>query len=189
MHDKIRTIIKSVASISSRSIDKIESLAQYQSIKKGSYLTQVGQTNKLEYFVLQGICKSFLHDPEGEEVSLCFFMSGSIISPFTTRTRDGKSILNIRALTEIEIAAMDANDFEQLMVEDLEIRHFGNTVLRNELMTKVQKEIGLASLTAKSRLEILRKQYPNLENLIPHTDIASYLGITPISLSRLRSKS
>ena len=75
------------------------------------------------------------------------------------------------------------------MIEDLEIRDFGNAVLSNELMAKVEKEVALASLKAKDRLVLLRKKYPNIENLIPHSDIASYLGITTISLSRLRTQS
>jgi hypothetical protein len=74
------------------------------------------------------------------------------------------------------------------MVQDLEIREFGNTVLRNELKKKVEKEIGLASLTAKERLIQFRKDYPFLENLIPHPYIASFLGITNVSLSRLRKE-
>jgi CRP-like cAMP-binding protein len=55
-------------------------------------------------------------------------------------------------------------------------------------MKKVEKEIGLASFTAKKRLIRFREQYALLENLIPHTDIATYLGITNISLSRLRKE-
>jgi len=82
--------------------------------------------------------------------------------------------------------SMNAKEFESLMIENIEIRHFGNTVLQNELISKVEKEIGLASLTAKERLIEFRKKYRLLENLIPHTNIASYLGITNISLSRLR---
>jgi CRP-like cAMP-binding protein len=84
------------------------------------------------------------------------------------------------------LASIDANIFAELMVNNLEIRNFGNQVLRNELACKVDKEIGLASLTAKERLIKLREQFPLLENLVPHTDIATYLGITNISLSRLR---
>jgi len=82
---------------------------------------------------------------------------------------------------------MNAFNFEELMINNLEIRRFGNTVLRNELTRKVDREIGLASLSAKERLLKFREEYPLLENLIPHTHIASYLGITNISLSRLRS--
>ena len=168
---------------------KIKNLVQYINIEKGELLTKVGQRNNLEYFIIQGICKSFLYNPEGEEISLSFFMPNSIISPYTTRSNDGKSIINIRSLTNVEVAIINAEKFEQLMIDDLEIRHFGNTVLRNELMEKVQKEIGLASLAGKIRLQNLRAKFPNIENLIPHSDIASYLGITTISLSRLRTQS
>jgi CRP-like cAMP-binding protein len=105
-------------------------------------------------------------------------VSGSILSPSTTRNKEGKSIVNIRALTDVEIATINAEEFEKLMIEDLEIRHFGNEVLRNELMEKVQKEIALASLRGKDRLQLLRDKFPNIENLVPHSDIASYLGIT-----------
>lgn len=189
MHDKIRAIINSVTPISSKSIEKIQDLIQFVNLEKGQLIAKVGQRNNLEYFVLQGICKSFLYNPEGEEITLSFFMAHSIISPFTIRNKDRKSTLNIRSLTDMKIGTFNAEKFEELMIDDLEIRHFGNTVLRNELMEKVQKEIGLASLPGKSRLQILRTQYPNIENLIAHSDIASYLGITTISLSRLRTKS
>ncbi|UZR96998.1 Crp/Fnr family transcriptional regulator [Chondrinema litorale] len=189
MQDKISPIINSVAPVSRDSIAKIFSLVQYIDVKKGELIASVGRNNKLEYFLIDGICKSFLYTPEGEDVTISFFMSGSIISPSTTRNKEGKSILNIRALTDAELATIDAGAFENLMVEDLEIRHFGNTVLRNELMAKVQKEISMASMKGKDRLQLLRTNFPNIENLVPHTDIATYLGITPISLSRLRTQS
>jgi len=189
MYDKIRPIINSVAPISNKAIEKIQDLIQFVNIEKGELITKVGQRNNLEYFVIQGVCKSFLYSPEGEEITLSFFMSNSIISPFTTRNKDGKSLLNIRCLTAMEVVTFNADEFEKLMIDDLEIRHFGNAVLRNELMMKVQKEIGLASLPGRTRLQILRTQYPNIENLIPHYDIASYLGITTVSLSRLRAQS
>ena len=91
-----------------------------------------------------------------------------------------------QASTDLEIATINASDFQNLMITNSEIRNFANTVLQNELILKVEKEIGLASLSAKERLIKFRERYKILENLIPHTEIASYLGITNISLSRLR---
>lgn len=189
MQDKVRSIINSTIHISNKSAEKVVGLVKNINYKKGTLIASVGQKNNLEYFVTNGICKSFLTTPEGDDVTISFFMSKSIISPSTTRNREGRSLINIRALTDVEIATMNASAFEKLMVEDLEIRGFGNSVLRNELMAKVQKEIALASLKGKDRLTLLRKNFPNIENQIPHADIASYLGITTISLSRLRSQS
>jgi hypothetical protein len=74
------------------------------------------------------------------------------------------------------------------MVDNLEVRRFGNMVLLAELQKKVEKEISLASLTASERLQVFRKEYPGFENIVPHAAIATYLGITNVSLSRLRGK-
>lgn len=189
MHETIGQIINSVTSISDKSIEKINNLVEYISFKKGDVIAAVGQKNNHEYFMIDGICKSFINTPEGESVTISFFMPHSIISPSTTRNQEGKSLINIQALTDVEIAAINAMAFEKLMVDDLEIREFGNSTLRIELMVKVQKEIALASLKGKDRLLQLRRNFPNIENQIPHADIASYLGLTTISLSRLRTKS
>lgn len=186
MNDSIKDIVNAIYPISSSSINEIERLATYKSIEKGTRFIQKGKLNKAEYFLLDGVCKSYLTSPEGEEVTISFFTNNSILSPFTTRVSNQRSLLNFRALSDLRFASINAADFEGLMIKNLEIRNFGNTVLRNELALKVNKEIGLAALTAKERLLKFREQYPLLENQIPHTDIASYLGITNVSLSRLR---
>ena len=74
------------------------------------------------------------------------------------------------------------------MSTNMEIRQWGNFVLQKELMEKVEKELSQASMTAEERLLHFRQKYPTLENQISHPIIASYLGITNISLSRLRTK-
>lgn len=183
----IKEIIHSIFPMSNNSITEIVKLLEFEKIEKGSTFIKRNRPNTKEYFLLDGICRSYLISPEGEKISLTFFMAKSILSPYSTRTRKDLSILNFQTLTDVELASMNALKFEELMINNLEIRRFGNTVLRNELSKKIDKEIGLASLPAKERLIKFREQYPMLENLIPHTSIASYLGITNISLSRLRS--
>lgn len=69
-----------------------------------------------------------------------------------------------------------------------EFRNFGQRVLESELSKNLFQEITFRSFNAKDRLIQLRKDYPNLENLIPHTIISSFLGITNVSFSRLRSE-
>ena len=183
----IKEIINSVFPVSGNSINEIERIMEFRSFDKGDTFIKRNKRNTNEYFILEGICRSFLISPEGEEITLSFFTSNSILSPFSTRTKEEVSLLNFQALTDVRLSSINAFDFEELMIRNLEIRRFGNAVLRNELTRKVEKEISLASLSAKERLLKFREQYPLLENLIPHTHIASYLGITNISLSRLRS--
>ena len=69
------------------------------------------------------------------------------------------------------------------------MKEFANNVLRSELMNKTKKEIQLISQNAYERLVQFREDFNMLENRIAHTMIASYLGVTPVSLSRLRKQS
>lgn len=186
MNKKARNIIEGIFPISEKSIQEIESLLIFETFEKGENFIQRNKRNEKEYFILSGVCKSYLISPDGDEITISLFTQNNILSPQSIRTSKDISNLNFKALTKIELVSMNAKEFEGLMIENIEIRHFGNTVLQNELKSKVEKEIGLASLTAKERLIEFRKKYRLLENLIPHNDIASYLGITNISLSRLR---
>lgn len=186
LNKKVKNIIDKIYPISEKSFSDIERLLKFEIFKKGGIFIQKNRRNENEYFVLNGVCKSYLINPDGDEITLSFFLEKSILSPHPIRTSKNISTLYFKALTDLSLASINAEAFEQLMIENIEIRNFANTVLQNELISKVEKEIGLASLSARERLIEFRKKYKLLENLIPHTDIASYLGITNISLSRLR---
>jgi len=185
---EIEAIINSIYPVSGHSLNQILDLVEYQEYKKGNCFIEKGTHNYYEYFLMDGICRSFVLNPEGEEITIAFFNPGTVLSPFVTRTVEGISNLNFQALTDIRVGMMDASKFLNLMVDHVDAREFGNMVLKIELKNKVEKEIGHASLTAKERLLKFREQYSMLENLVPHTTIATYLGITNISLSRLRKE-
>ncbi len=183
-----KTVINKVSPVSEASLDLIVNLIEVETYEKGDLFIDIRKKNNKEYFVFQGICRSFLYSPEGDEVTISYFLENEVLSPNKTRTAIQLSQLNFQALTNLSIASMDSDKFEKLMINHLDIREFGNRVLQNELLVKVEKEIGLASLNAKERLILFREKYHFLENLISHVDIASYLGITNISLSRLRKE-
>jgi CRP-like cAMP-binding protein len=186
--ERTRPLINKVSSVSEGSLDLVNDLIVIEVYEKGDVFIDRGKRNNKEYFVYEGICRSFLLSPEGEEVTISYFLEGSVLSPNKTRTANQISHLNFQALTKLTVASLNADKFEQLMINHIDIREFGNMVLQNELLAKVKKEIGLASLNAKERLILFRKNHHFLENLISHVDIASYLGITNISLSRLRKE-
>ncbi len=186
MKKEVKTIIHHTYPIAEQSLQKIVGMLRLEAFEKGATFIKRGKPNNREYFLLRGICKSYVLSPEGEEITISLFADGSILSPYQIRTSGTVSNLNFKALTTVELASIDAKAFENLMIEHLDIRTFANRVLQNELIAKVEKEIGLAALTARERLIAFREKHGDLENRIPHPDIASYLGITNISLSRLR---
>jgi CRP-like cAMP-binding protein len=184
----VYTFIKAIFPLSTPSFVELSHLFSYVSIPKEEVFIKKDKLNRMEYIILDGVCRSFLYNPEGEEITIGFYQGKGVLPPHITRTINEKSLLHFQALTPVEIIVFDAHVFVRLMIDNLEIRNFGNTVLKNELLYKVEKEIGLASLTAKERLLAFRKKYYMLENLVPHPQIASYLGITNISLSRIRGE-
>ena len=76
----------------------------------------------------------------------------------------------------------------KLMVAFENIREWGNSLIREELTLKVEREWCLAALSAPKRLEWFRKTHPGYEELFAHFHIASYLGMTPVTLSRARNR-
>ncbi len=191
MHTPEKKVIKSIFDkthpVSEKSFELVLSLLSYQTLDKGDLFIKRGRYDLFEYFILNGICRSYVLHPEGEEITISFFQGPTVLSPHITRTENDLALLNFQAINEVQVAYFNAQAFLELMIDNLEVRSFANTVLRNELIQKVQKEIGLASMTAKERLLQFRKTFDGLENLVPHPMIASYLGITNISLSRIRS--
>ena len=184
--ERTRPLVNKVSPVSEGSLDLISDLILVEVYEKGDVFIDRGKKNNKEYFVYEGVCRSFLLSPEGEEVTISYFLEGSVLSPNKTRTANQISHLNFQALTKLTVASLNADKFEQLMINHIDIREFGNMVLQYELLAKVEKEIALASLNGRERLILFREKYHFLENLISHVDIASYLGITNISLSRLR---
>lgn len=184
----LEKIIDSIYPVSRKSLEEIEALLELRNFEKRELFIREGKRDDKEYFVLEGVCRSFLLNPKGEEITISFYASDSVIAPNMTRINQGLSLLNFQALTELKLAIIDVAQFDQLRTENTEVRNFGNAVLQDELYRKTEKEVGLASLTARDRLLKFRKDFPMLENRIPHSDIASYLGITNISLSRLRKE-
>jgi CRP-like cAMP-binding protein len=177
-----------VQPLSRGSLQAMKNIFKLKTFEPNEDFIRISTKNRSEYFVLEGYCRSYVLNPEGEEITLSFFKKGNVITPHLIRTRDDISLMNYQALTKTELIEFDAGEFLNMMIQNLEIREFGNTVLRNELVRKTDLEITLASQTAAERLESFRKEYGMLENLIPHPIIASYLGITNVSLSRLRGK-
>jgi len=148
-----------------------------------------GDDSPPEIFLLNGILRSYLSDSNAREVTLNFHCAPCIYTPAIARSYDNQSRINCVALTESRVVSLPSQTLIECMIYDPEIQQWGDAVLRQELFRRVDREWALAALSAKERLEQFRKDFPDLEEKIPHHLIASYIGITPVSLSRIRQQS
>lgn len=155
---------------------------------KNDLIAKAGKTDPFEYFLLDGMLHSFSVTPDFDQVTTRIFLPHSVVTPHIVRTSDTKSLQSLACLQDAVAAVISVDAFSRLMREYPDLNAFGHKVVERELILKTQRELALLTLPAKERLIRFRNEYPNLENLIPLTVISGFLGITPVSLSRLRNE-
>lgn len=180
-------LISKTYPLSSFMVAELESIIEVVTIDKSVDFVQKNTSNSFEYIVADGVCRTYVEDYEGNEATLSFYTQGDVIPPNQVRTVLGKSLYNIQSLTTVKLLCFSYVDFASMMSKHAELEKWGRTVYDTELQNKVSKELELITLPARERLEKFRQRFPSLENTIPHHYIASYLGISPVSLSRLRA--
>ena len=156
-------------------------------LNKGAYLTRQEQPETDEFALLEGCMVSSICDQDGKEVSVGFYVGPCVVTPNIARTRDGVSLVSIVATTDTLLARIDSDLLSSRMISSEPVRNWANGVLRDALSRKVEREWCLAALKGAERLIWFRQAFPGYEDIFPHMLIASFLGITPVTMSRLRT--
>jgi len=156
-------------------------------IEKGRRIATQGEPEPLELIILNGRATSQITDTEGRAVCVGFHAGPCVVAPNVARTRNGASLVSIDVNADALVAQMDSRALTELMLASEPIREWANAILQQELGRKVDREWCLAALGGADRLAWFRKGFPRYEEFFGHYLIASFLGITPVTLSRLRS--
>ncbi len=160
----------------------------FRNVPRNTLIFEAGRKNDSEYFLVEGVVHSYNMHENGQQVTTDFYAGCSVITPHFARTHKGRSIFSLQALTPVTIGSIPVTDFDRLRYNDLSFRKFGQAVIETALLKRTQQDVAYRSTTARERLLQLRRTFPNLENRVPLQAIASYLGITNVSLSRLRNE-
>ncbi|WP_068117129.1 Crp/Fnr family transcriptional regulator [Tropicimonas marinistellae] len=157
-------------------------------LSRGAHATQQGQPERNEYIVLDGSLASSICDRDGKEVCVGFFVGPCVVTPNIARTRDGLSLVSMTAITDASLVRIDSDRLTDLMISSEPVRNWANGILRNALSDKADREWCLAALGGAERLSWFRETFPGYEDIFTHSLIASFLGVTPVTLSRLRAR-
>ena len=163
-----------------------EEHVESQTIPKGTLLQQKGERSPKGYLVKKGLLRSYAIDEKGKEHIFMFAPSGWIIGSIESQVYETPAALYIDAIetSEVEVINLQGIDF---------LEKFPTAMINGELkrlMRRVvvlqERVIMLMSASAKDRYEAFLQTYPNIVQRVPQKMIASYLGITPEALSKIR---
>ena len=158
------------------------------SLERGEHLTRQEQPETDEYVLLSGCMASNVCDRHGKEVCIGLYVGPCVVTPNIARTRDGLSLVSIEATTDAVMARIDSDVLSDRMIASEPVRNWANGILREALSQKADREWCLAALSGAERLAWFRREFPNYEDTFSHRLIASFLGITPVTMSRLRAR-
>lgn len=185
----IQDLLGNISPISALTAKILLASTEIKTIQKNSLIESAGQHTKYQYIVMSGIVRKFLTNTKGEEFTIDFFTDGQAITPAILRSVNFVSFVNLQVISNNATIMFFSNkEMESSLQSNKDIEAFGFKVVMQDAYKRAEREKILLTASGMEKLSWFRKNYPYLENKIPHYYIASFLGLTPTSLSRLRSK-
>jgi CRP-like cAMP-binding protein len=159
-----------------------------EELKKGDVILQPNSLKKRHGFVVDGCLRSFYKAENGKEHTVQFAIKNWWISDYATLYTDDKSILTIECLMDSTVFFLDKKAVENLYMEYPRFESFQRKNFEKHIATLQKRVLGLLTLTASEKYSQFIEDYASFEKIIPNYQIASYLGITAESLSRIRKE-
>ena len=174
--------------ISDATWQALAQISQTRQLKKKDLLILEGEPFGYEVFVSAGTLRSFKVSESGHERTTGFFEASEFVGTSNLRMVNGRSVASYQAASRAKIILLEGRRFRQLLAEHSELLSLAQYAKDQEVARQERRESCLLEETSVAKLRHLRQQYPDLEANIPHYYIASYLGISPVTLSRSRKK-
>ena len=180
--------ISNFGELPKKSTDKLLSLISLKSFKKNHVLAKIGEM-PVNFFILKkGIVRSYYTDEKGKEYIRNIFTPVKTTGALGALISGKPSRLYYDCLSDCEAYVINFKDFKKLANSDKHISNLYSKVLEIIFLLLESKIYDLSVLNATERYLKLKRQIPDIENLIPQYHIASYLNITPVQLSRIRKE-
>ncbi len=188
MFQEVDNHITRCSAISSPELEKFHSRLKPKTFKKKTLLLQQGEVCKFEAYIVKGCVKKYYLNPDGEEVILQFAVEDWWISDIGSFSEQKPSNLFIETLEDTEVLMIDFESKQQIFKEIPQLERVFRIMMQRAYSVLESRFYATVAHPAEVRyLEFLEK-YPSIPHRVPQQQIASYLGITPESLSRIKSK-
>jgi len=180
--------INFISNIKRETWEKFSELFEETSLKKGEYFIKEGELASQIGFLTKGVIRAFYRDNRGVEYNKHFFTNNNFVAGYSSLITGTPNLINQQALTDCKLFTARYKDIELLYETYQDLERFARKLAEQFFVHKEQREVNIVMLDADKRYLIFQQEFPFLEQLIPQYHIASYLGITPTQLSRIRRK-
>lgn len=178
----------SVINFSDTELEAFISLFDEERMTKKHFFAKKGEYSRKIAFIETGILRAFYTNEKGEEYNKTFFTANQFVGAYSSLLTQKQNLIDIQCLTDCVMWVADFKSITRLYDDFPKIERLARILAEQFFVNKEKREIELVTLEAKERYQIFLEEHKGLENQIPQYYIASYLGITPTQLSRIRAK-
>ena len=184
--ESLINFILSIVEISKSDAQRIAESFHQAEINEKDFLLRENQISNDYLYLESGLMRTFLYDLEGEEVTIDFFIEDNVVFEVTSFFNRVRSEVYIQAITKCTGLRISYDRLNTLFHNEPAFRDFGRAILVKEFMASRKRNYGMINRTAKERYKNLMTTKPQILQHAPLKFVASYLGITDSTLSRLR---
>jgi CRP-like cAMP-binding protein len=184
----LKSYISKLAKLDDNDWQALRALFSESSLAKNEFFAREGRHEQYIGFMISGVVRAFYRNEKGIEYNKTFFRENEFIGPYAALVSGTVNKINVQALTDCQILIAPYAGIAALFNKHRNIETLARRIAEILYIEKEKREIELALLQADERYRLFQTEYPCIENLIPQYHIASYLGITPTQLSRIRAR-
>lgn len=186
--DQMLVQIERSAQLTKTAWHDLTPLFRQLTLKKGDHIVLPGDATSGLYFVCRGLIRYYYITEEGKEWNKAFIAEDSLAASFSEDFLGYPSPYGIQALENTILLSARYIDFESLYERHASIERLGRRFIEQVLAAKLSRERSFLHHDATSRYQDFLRQHPGLSERIPQYHLASYLGVTEVTLSRLRGQ-
>ncbi len=188
MFDTFRKYLQDKTALTDRDYDLIESVSLFKKFRKRQYLLQAGDVCRFNAFVLKGFLRLYYLDDKGHEHIMQFAPENYWTGDRESMDSGLPSKYDIDAIEDSEILLLKKEDFDMLRKTVPAFNEFVNDTLKKNVVVLQERIHASISLSADEKYNNFILKFPSISNRVPLHMVASYLGVSAETLSRVRSQ-
>ncbi len=186
MHQQLLNIVSQKVALTENDQELCKKYFDPVIFPKNSILEHEGKVPKYLYFIVSGFMRLFYYNDLGDEVTTHINCPPGFLTDYTNFINQTKSNVNVECITECELLRITKKDLDYLTGNSSAFKDFSIWVFQLSITYNESRSNDLATLTAEQRYKKLIETYPEILHNVPIQYIASFLGMKPESLSRIR---